>query len=72
LKVLELRDAEEILSLKTTVIAESTVILLAFSDGLIETTLGWVVSAAVSPPEPVSPEELSLEAETVVNFQELS
>jgi hypothetical protein len=72
LKVLELRDAEEILSLKTTVIAESTVILLAFPDGLIETTLGWVVSAAVSPPEPVSPEELSLEAETVVNFQELS
>jgi len=38
--VLELRDAEEILSLKTTVIAESTVILLALSDGLIETTLG--------------------------------
>ena len=70
--MLELRDAEEILSLKTSVIAESTVILLVFSDGLIETTLGWVVSAVVSPPEHVSPEELSLEAETVVIFQELS
>ena len=64
--MLELIDAEKILSLKTTVIAESKVILLVFSDGLIEITLGWVVSTVVSPPEPESPEELSLESGTIL------
>ena len=40
LKVLELRVAEETDSLKTTMIAESTAILLELSVGLIEMTLG--------------------------------
>ena len=73
LKVLELRVAEETGSLKTAMTTVFTALLLELSAGLIERTLGGVVSVAVSLSVLVElSDELSLEAETVVNFQVLS
>ena len=73
MKVLELRDAEETSSLKTTMIVVFTEILLELSAGVIEIILGLVVSDADSLSELVELSDKSqLLEETVVNFQILS
>ena len=73
MKVLELRDAEETSSLKTTMIVVFMGILLELSAGVIQIILGLVVSDVDSLSELVELSDKSpLVEETVVNFQLLS
>jgi hypothetical protein len=73
LKVLELRDAEETSTLKTTMIVVFMGILLELSAGVIQIILGLVVSDVDSLSELVELSDKSpLVEETVVNFQLLS